>query len=122
MSEVLDRIAISGVIKKGETYVIMKEDKESEEVIFPNAIYDDEGLIVALLIILHILYGKKLVLHRILGVKSLVNDRHIIALLCFNKIEEKDIVVEFTLVRLLPVSELFSRVMGSLGLEWEGLE
>jgi hypothetical protein len=122
MSGVFDRIAIAGVIKPGETYVIIKEDKESEEVTFFHAICDEEGLIAALHLNLHILYGKKLEMRRILGVKSLVKDRHIIQLLCFDKNEEKGITLEFILVRLLPVGELFARVMGTLGLEWEGLE
>ena len=122
MSGVLDRIAIAGIIKPGETYVIIKEDDEAEEITFFHAICDEEGLIAALHLNLHILYGKKLEMRRILGVKSLVKDRHIIQLLCFDKNEGKDVMSEFILVRLLPVDELFRRVMGTLGLEWEGME
>ena len=122
MSGVLDRIAIAGIIKPGETYVIIKEDNEAEEITFFHAICDEDGLIAALHLNLHILYGKKLEMRRILGVKSLVKDRHIIQVLCFDKNEGKDVMLEFILVRLLPVAELFRRVMGTLGLEWEGME
>lgn len=122
MGEALDRITVSGLIKPGDTYIIMKADQESPELTFLQAVRDDSEVITALTIIVHILYGKKLEMRRILGVKTLVGGKYLLALLCYDTREEKCVIREFVLARLLPVHEAFRLVMRTLGLEWEGFE
>ena len=122
MSEALDRITVSGLIKPGDTYIIMKADQEEPELTFLQAVRDGSELIAALSIVVHILYGKKLEMRRILGVKTLIGGKYLLQLLCYDKKEEKSRIREFVLTRLLPVHEAFRLVMGTLGLEWEGFE
>lgn len=117
MYDGFNRIAAAGIIKPGEKYVLLRDSDDVEEIPFLHIIMDAEGLVVTIMMALYMTYGKRMELGRIIGIKSDLQDRHIIRLSCENKKEGNRIVVELVLARLLPFHEAFAKMLAIFGLE-----